>query len=258
MAYALITGASTGIGKSIAYLLAAKNTKLLLVARSETLLKEMSAALPAQYGIDVQYLTIDLAHEDAAESIFSWVNRNNWPVTMLINNAGYGLSGGFEKYTAQDHAAMMQVNMTTLVNLVALFLPLLKKQPGQSYILNIASTAAYQAIPYLSTYAASKSFVVSFSRALKQELKKTNVSVTCVSPGGTDTDFSQRAQVGPKAMKAGEKVNMTPDKVAAIAVDAMLHKKTEVITGFINQLGAFLAWLAPKRLSEKVAADLYK
>lgn len=257
MAYALITGASKGIGRSIAYNLAAKKYNLLLVARSEALLQEMAAGLAGRYGIDVQYFSADLAREDAAEQVFHWVQQYQWPVTVLVNNAGYGLSGGFEKYSAKEHADMMRVNMLTPVSLVSLFLPLLKQQQ-QAYILNIASTAAYQSVPYLSTYAASKSFMVSFTRALKQELKNTRVSVTCVSPGGTDTDFSQRAQVSAKALKAGEKVNMHPDKVAAIAVNSMFSKKTEVITGFINQLGAFLAWLAPKKLSEKVAADLYK
>jgi short-subunit dehydrogenase len=257
MSYALITGASKGIGKAIAYNLAAKKINLLLIARSESLLIEISHDLSKKYGIEVKSLCVDLARENASEIIFEWVIKNNITIHILINNAGYGLSGNFEKYPAMAHAEMMNVNMTSVVKLISLFLPMMKQQE-KSYILNIASSAAYQAVPYLSTYAASKSFVVSFSRALQYELRKTNVSVTCVSPGGTDTDFGQRADIGKKAVKAGEKLNMTPTEVAGIAVNSMFKKRQEVITGLINKLGAFLVWLIPKRMSEKLAASLYK
>lgn len=257
MSYALITGASKGIGKAIAYNLAAKKINLLLIARSGNLLNDIADKLTKKYVIDVKYLSVDLAGKDAAEDIFGWVTSNNVQIDILINNAGYGLSGNFETYTAQDHADMMNVNMISMVKLTSLFLPILKQQ-DRSYILNIASAAAYQAVPYLSTYAASKSFVVSFSRGLQFELRKTNVSVTCISPGGTNTDFAITAGIGKKAMKAGEKLNMAPSDVADIAINSMFKKKREVITGFINKLGAFIVWLTPKRLSEKFAANLYK
>jgi short-subunit dehydrogenase len=257
MSYALITGGSKGIGRAMAYHLAKKKLNLLLVARSESLLKEVSIELRNKFPIDVRYLCIDLAGENAAEIIFEWVTAENIPVNILINNAGYGLSGGFEKYSASSHAEMMHVNMVSLVKLTSLFLPMLKQQP-QSYILNMASNAAYQAVPFLGTYAASKSFVVSFSRALQYELKKTNVSVTCISPGGANTDFGTRANIGKRAIKAGEKFNMEANEVAAVAVNAMFKKKKEVVVGFVNKLGAFLVWLTPKGLSEKIAAKLYE
>lgn len=257
MSYALITGASKGIGKAIAYNLATRKINLLLIARSGNLLNEIADDLIKKYEVKVKYLCVDLAEENAAEIIFRWIIENNIQINILINNAGYGLSGNFEKYTAQTHADMMNVNMISPVKLTSLFLPMLKQQE-KSYILNIASNAAYQAVPYLSTYAASKSFVVSFSRGLQYELRKTNVSVTCVSPGGTATDFALRADVGEKAIKVGEKLNMSPSDVAAIAVNSMFKKKREVITGFINKFGALMVWLTPKRLSEKVAASLYK
>ena len=172
MSYALVTGASKGIGKAITYNLAARKFNLLLVARSEDLLKEISIDLSNKFPVQVKYLPVDLADENAAEMIYEWTKKNNIPVNILVNNAGYGLSGGFEKYSAADHAEMMHVNMISLVKLTSLFLPMLK-QRSNSYILNIASNAAYQAVPYLSTYAASKSFVVSFSRALQYETRKT-------------------------------------------------------------------------------------
>jgi len=257
MSYALITGASKGIGKAIAYNLATKKINLLLVARSGNLLNEIADDLSKKYEIEARYLSIDLAGDNAAEIIFRWTIKNNIQINILINNAGYGLSGSFEKYTANAHAEMMYVNMISLVKLTSLFLPMMKRQKS-SYILNVASTAAYQAVPYLSTYAASKSFVVSFSRGLQYELRKTNVSVTCISPGGTDTDFALRADIGKKAIKAGKKLNMAPSGVAAIAINSMFKKKREVITGLINKLGSFMVWLTPKRLSEKFAASLYR
>jgi short-subunit dehydrogenase len=137
------------------------------------------------------------------------------------------------------------------------FLPMLKSQP-KAYIMNIASSTAYQALPRMAVYAATKIFVLNFSRALKFELKDTSVSVTCISPGATDTGFNDRASVPDKARKAAEKVAMTPQEVAKISVEGMFAKKTEVIPGFLNKLGAFLAWIAPKAITENVAAGIYQ
>jgi len=258
MAFALITGASKGIGKNIAEELAKRKTDVLLVARSQNLLQQLCNTLQQQYGIKAFYFVADLSQANAPQQILNWCQTNNYAVNILVNNAGYGLSGLFEKYSEADHVNMLQVNVVSLVQLTSFFLPLLKKQPSPSYILNIASSAAYQAVPYLAVYSASKSFVLSFSRALHYELKKTNISVTCVCPGPTDTDFPQRANIGEKGKKAAEKFNMKPEDVAAIAVQKMFGKKTEVITGFANKLGAALAWLAPKGIAEKTAASIYE
>jgi short-subunit dehydrogenase len=152
---------------------------------------------------------------------------------------------------------MLQVNCTTLIQLTHLFLPQLKQQK-EAHILNIASSAAYQAVPYLSLYAASKSLVLSFSRGLRFELRKTGINVTCVCPGATDTDFVNRAQIGEKARKTAEKVNMTPEEVGRAAVNAMFARKAEVITGVINKVGGFLTWLLPKKVLEGGAARIYE
>ncbi|MER3471216.1 MAG: NAD(P)-dependent oxidoreductase [Chitinophagaceae bacterium] len=257
MSLALITGASKGIGKAIAFQLAAKGNNLLLVARNEQLLQSVAEEIKKVYPIAVDYFAIDLSQQGAAKKIFDWCQQKRYTVSILVNNAGYGLSGKFETYSLTDHLQMMQVNMNAVVELTHLFLPQLKRQP-QAYILNIASSAAYQAVPYLSIYAASKAFVLQFSRGLNYELKNTPVSVTCISPGSTDTDFASRANVGDKGLKAAKKVNMTPEEVASIAVNAMYTKKSEVITGLINKLGAFFVWLLPKRLVENTAAKIYE
>jgi len=256
MPFALITGGGKGIGKCIATELAKRNYPVLLVARDEKSLEEHVISLSNTYGVAAHYLTLDLGKAGATQILMDWITSNNYNVGILVNNAGYGLSGPFTNYSANDHLEMMRVNMEVPVALTSALLPMLTRN-SPAYILNIASSAAYQAVPGLTAYAASKSFVLSFSRGLRHELKNTGVSVTAVSPGATDTNFAHRANVGHKALKTAEKVNMTPEAVAEIAVTALFNKKPEVITGFLNKLGAFLVWLLPKKLAESTAASLY-
>lgn len=256
MAYALITGASGGIGLAMAQELAKRKIDLLLVARSVEKLSEAQQKLTATHGIKVEYLSTDLSLAGSAKTVFNWTAENNFNVSILINNAGYGTWGEVANTPVETLTNMMQLNMNTLVEMCHLFLPELKKQPA-SYILNVASTAAYQAVPTLSVYAASKAFVVLFTRGLKRELKNTSVSVTCVSPGATSTNFVSRA--GMDAMKErAEKFSMPADVVAKIAINGMFKHKTEVITGFANWLTAQLTYFVPKSITEWVAESLYK
>ena len=257
MNYALITGASKGIGKSIAEELASRGCHLLLVARSEALLKEGCAALTSKYKIEARWLAMDLSKPGTAAAIFDYCKTHQLTIDILVNNAGYGLSGPFEKYSEEEHLEMMALNMNTPVALCRRFLPMLKAQP-KAYILNIASMAAYQAVPGLTAYAASKAFVLSFSRGLKLELRNTTVSVSCISPGATDTNFVNHAQVGAKGRKLADKVNMTPEFVAKAAVTGMFAGKTEMIPGLINKVGMVITWLLPKTILEKGAMRIYE
>lgn len=257
MSYALVTGSSKGIGKAIAIELAKKKIDLLLAARSGDLLKSIAEEIRNNYGVKVDYLAIDFTEAASVKTLYEWCKKNNYEVDILVNNAGYGLSGSFGKYSAEAYNDMLQINIFSLVNLTYLFLDDFKKKQ-QTYILNIASTTAYQSVPGFALYAASKSFLRSFSRSLTYELRKTNVSVTCISPGGTDTDFAIRADVSSKALKAADKLNMTPEAVAKIAVKAMFNKKTEVITGVVNKLGAFFSWLLPQKFVEANLSKIYE
>ncbi|HEX8315071.1 MAG TPA: SDR family oxidoreductase [Flavisolibacter sp.] len=257
MSFALITGASKGIGKAMAVELAAKGYNLAIVARSEELLKQVKTEIEAKYKVRVEYLVLDLSALIAAQEVFNWSLQNGFDISVLVNNAGYGLSGAFESYPLEQHVNMLQVNCTALVQLTYLFLPQLKKQ-AQAYILNISSSSAYQAVPYLSLYAGSKAMVLLFTRGLRHELRKTNVSVTCISPGATDTEFNSRAKIGPKAMKAAKKVMMTPEQVGKVAIESMFSKKAEVVVGVLNKLGGLLSWLLPKKLVETTTANLYE
>jgi uncharacterized protein len=256
MPFALITGASKGIGKAIAETLAARGYDLLLVARSADLLEQVSTEIQTTTKRNCQWLALDLAGNQAAEAVYDWCNKNQYQVSVLVNNAGYGLSGPFEKYSPHEHEEMLQVNIITLTKLTRLFLPDLLKQPA-GFILNIGSSASYQSVPFLSAYAASKSYVLSFSRGLYQELKKTTVSVTCVCPGPTDTNFVNRAHVGLKGQKAAARFNMTSQTVADIAVESLFRRRPEVIAGGMNKLSAFFAWLLPKTMVEGIAKKLY-
>ena len=257
MSYALITGASKGIGRAIAIELASKKINILLVARSQNLLEELAAEIEKNYGVQCHYLVSDLSKPDAAEAIYQWCVDQGFSVTILVNNAGYGLSGSFESRSIQEHIEMINVSIIATIKLIHLFLPQLKQQP-KSYILNIGSSSAYQSVPYLSTYAAAKSFILSFTRSLKYELKNSNVKVTVVNPGVTDTDFPIRANVPEKGLKTAEKVSMSPEAVAKIAVNSMFKGKAEVLTGFITKATVFFVKLLPKNFSERTAAKFYQ
>lgn len=257
MEYALITGASKGIGRAITEELARRGFNVLLVARSGDLLVQAAGEIVSRYKVTADWLALDLSLANAPQQVYDWCKSKGYGVKILVNNAGYGLSGPFDKYNMPQHLNMMHLNMDSLVGMTHQFLPELHRQP-RGYILNIASSAAYQAVPRLTVYAATKAFVLSFSRGLHQELQGTKVSVTVVSPGATDTDFPSRAQLGEKGLKAAEKFNMSPQVVASVAVKAMLAGKAEVIAGMVNKVGAFMAWLLPKGVVERTAMKIYE
>ena len=253
--YALITGASKGIGKAMAISLAKRNYNLLLVARSAAELQQVADELSQQYNVKVAFLPTDLTEENAAQKVFDWCVANNYPVSVLINNAGYGLIGRFDALELPKQTNMMQLNMLVLVQLTHLFIPLLKIQ-ADSYILNVASTAAYQAFPNFSLYSATKAFVVSFSRGIRSELKDQNISVSCVSPGPVDTNFFNRA--GLEAVKATlDKLKMHPDEVAEIAIQGMFDRRAEIIPGFLNFISAASNRILPKSLVEKLTLRIF-
>ncbi|MFM9839968.1 MAG: SDR family NAD(P)-dependent oxidoreductase [Cyclobacteriaceae bacterium] len=256
MAYALITGASGGIGLCLARELAQRKIDLLLVARSGDKLSTICDQLKKEFSIKAEYLSLDLSEPNAVNSLTNWLMEKSFSVNILINNAGYGIWGTVESTSSEKLNNMMQLNMNVVANLSHAMLPELKKH-AKSYILNVASTAAYQAVPTLATYAASKAFVVLFTRGLRFELKETSISVTCLSPGATSTNFIDRA--GMDAMKErAEKFSMKPEAVAKIAINGMFKGKAEILPGFVNWISVQMTYLMPKFIPEKIAAGLYK
>ncbi len=257
MAYALITGASGGIGLALAIELAKRKTNLLLIARSENNLAKACDELRAKYGITTSYLAIDLSLNDSVEKIESWIKQNSFSVNILINNAGYGIWGRVDTTSREALNNMMQLNMNVVANLCHAFIPELKKHE-KSYILNVASTAAYQAVPTLTTYAATKAFVVLFTRGLRSELKNTPISVSCLSPGATSTSFVDRAGMNSSLKEKAEKFSMKASDVAKIGINGMFKGKAEILPGFVNWISVHLTYLMPKSIPEKIAEGLYK
>ncbi|MEO9021584.1 MAG: SDR family oxidoreductase [Ginsengibacter sp.] len=256
MNYALITGSSKGIGKAIAECLAKRKYDLLLIARSEGLLQQVAEELNHTYGVDVKYLALDLSTADAPARISDWVAENKFPVSVLVNNAGYGLWGDFRELSLEEQNNMLRLNIMTPVDLTYLMIPVLQRQP-QSYILNTGSMAGFLAIPHFNLYSASKALVNTFTRALIHELKGTNISVSLLAPGSVRTGFVERARMQ-HMEKSANKVSMGPEEIAAAAVDGMFKKKREIIPGFINRLTVFMIKLFPKTVIENIADATYK
>ncbi|KQS36239.1 SDR family oxidoreductase [Pedobacter sp. Leaf194] len=254
--FALVTGASKGLGRAIAIELAKKGFHLLLVARSENDLAKLSEELRTNYGVTVAFYPIDLSENTSAGKVSGWVEKNDFPVSILVNNAGYGLWGKFDELSLTDQINMCHLNMDVLVALNYMLIPRLSKS-NKAYILNVSSTAAYQAVPTLAIYSATKSFVLSFTRAIRYELKNSPIAVSCLSPGPIDTGFAKRAGLDAFS-KMAEKFNMKPEEVAKIALKGLFSKKSEIIPGVTNWISVYANRILPKAFIEKMAAGIYK
>jgi hypothetical protein len=256
MAYAIVTGASGGIGLCLAQELAARKYDLLLVARSGDKLANACQDIQVKFGVTAAHLALDLSDTKSIDDLIGWINTNSADVQVLVNNAGYGLWGPVESVDSDKLDNMMALNMSALVHLSQKMIPHLKKKTP-SYILNVASTAAYQAVPTLTTYAATKAFVVLFTRGLRWELKGSGVSVSCLSPGATSTGFIDRAGLE-KMKERAEKFSMSAEAVAKIAIRQMFAGKAEIVPGFLNWFSVKLTYFTPKYLAEKIAGGLYE
>jgi len=252
--WALITGASQGIGLEFARLFAREGYDLVLVARDKPRLETISRELQAQFKVAVRLLPKDLSVPGAAEEIFKELQGENIFIHSLINNAGFGFQGSFAKLDLARHRALMDVNMTALVELTHLFLaPMLARREGR--ILNVASTAAFQPGPFMNLYYASKSFVYFFSSALSSELEGSGVTATVLCPGLTRSEFHTRASLSrPK----NSRLMMEADKVARIGYEAMQRGKPIVIAGWFNRFAAAVAKALPTRLMCKITGAVNK
>lgn len=257
MSYALVTGAAKGIGRAIANELARRNYNLLLVDMDVTGLANTAAGLLAQYNLDIQVLEQDLSRPDAAKKIKEWSTPYHRELNVVVNNAGYGLNAPFVELSLEEQLDIIDVNIKAQLAITYTFLPLLK-QFKKSYLLNVCSTTAYQPVPYLTVYAASKAFVLSFNQSLHYELRNSPVSLSYLSPGSTDTDFVIRARMQPHTLKIAARFNMTPEEVARIAVKGLFKGKEEIIPGFLNKLNAFLPKFFPVSLVRRIAAPIYE
>jgi short-subunit dehydrogenase len=249
--FALITGASVGLGRELAQLYAADRRDVILVARSEDKLRALAAQLSTEHGVRAEVLAADLAQPGAARRVFEEVERRGLLVDDLVNNAGLGACGAFWELEEQREVDQIQVNVTALVHLTRLFLPgMVQRRRGR--VLNIASTAGFQPGPYMATYYATKAFVVSFSEAIAHELRDTGVRVTCHCPGATATEFARTAGNDKTLLfKAGV---ADARVVARHAYRAVGRGSLLAIPGVVNWLGAFSVRFAPRAVTRWLAA----
>lgn len=239
----LITGASGGIGASLAHLFAQEGYRLILVARSEQKMQALAQQLYDLHQTSCIIIAQDLSLPHAAHTLYNKVAQEDLNVDILVNNAGFGKLGCFLEQSPSTIEEMAQLNVATLTLLTSLFLPgMLERKRGK--ILNVASTAAFQSLPYFAVYAATKAYVLSFTEALHAELKHTPIAVTALCPGPTHTDFAKRADAEHTTLFFK---SMSPDDVARQAYAALMKNKMTCITGTANRFIVFLEKLIPSR-----------
>jgi len=252
---AVITGASSGIGLELARLFARDGYDLVLVARSVDKLDRIGADLSRQHGIRSRTVGADLASPDAPAAIVEVLRQAAVGVDVLVNNAGYGISGPFVTTDLRTELDLLQVNVVALTHLTKLLLPgMLGRHAGR--ILNVASTAAFQPGPFMAVYYASKAYVLSFSEALAEELSGTGVTVTTLCPGPTPTGFQARAQLTGARLYASGPLMTDVAAVARAGYAGLMKGKRLVIPGFGNKLLVQSERFAPRRVVTKISRFL--
>ncbi len=245
MPAAVVTGASTGLGREFARLCARDGYDVVLIARSRPLLEELSAEIQQSTGRAVQVIVKDLSRPEAPREVFDELTAVGLQVELLINNAGFGLVGPFWILKEQEQLDMIQLNIGALTHLTRLFLPgFVDRRRGR--IMNVASTAAFQPGPLMSVYFATKAYVLSFSEAVHNEVRKHGVTVTAFCPGPTSTEFDKRAGTTHTRLFKSKNV-MDAATVAKIGFAGMQRGKPLVIAGRLNTTMAFLTRFAPRQ-----------
>lgn len=243
---ALITGGSTGIGFELARCFASHGHDLVLVARHSDALEAAAGKLEGKYGVKAVTMVFDLSDAESPQKLFDTINGEGIHIDYLVNNAGFGLGGEFVDTDLQTELDMIQVNATTIVHLTKLFLPaMVKRKEGR--IMNVASTAAFYPGPHASIYYATKAFVLSFSEAIAEELRKTRVTVTALCPGPTHTNFAERSGTDETRLFK-QSVVATAEEVARYGYSAMMSGKRVAVPGMGNKFLMQAERLAPRRL----------
>jgi len=247
---ALVTGASSGLGVDFARLLAERGCHLIVVARREEALNRLKQELEDRHGVPVHAISMDLAAPDAPQQLYGRVQAAGLKVDVLVNNAGFGLFGGFAEIPWARERAMLELDILTVVHLTKLFVPdMVSRKFG--YVLNIASIGAFQPTPTYASYAAGKAFVLNYSAAVDCELRGTGVHCTALCPGITRTEFYQ---------VSGQKLNvyhrltmMSSAEAARIGLNAMLQGRSSVVAGWFNAFIALVTKLVPRRWAAGLA-----
>ncbi|MFK5856391.1 MAG: SDR family oxidoreductase [Bacteroidota bacterium] len=250
----LITGASSGIGAATAKVYAKNGYNLILTARRMNMLQELKGEISTKNKVDIDLFSVDLSLAKGAEELYNLITKDKLKVDVLINNAGFGTFMEFKKCDIDREEQMLNLNILSLTKLTKLFVDDMLKLGGGN-IINIASAAAFQSVPYLATYAASKAYVLSFSEAIAYELKSSNIFVTVVSPGATASEFADTA-----GFKGGDMFNNVPTSadLAEFIFNSMKKKKVSPIHGLKNNILTFSLRFSPRKLNTAVAGRMMK
>lgn len=249
----LITGASSGIGEAFTKVCAEDGRHLVLVARNESKLRAVAEAATEQYGVQADVIAMDLTEADAAARLHRLIADNGHQVNMLINNAGAFEAGAFADMSPDKLMQMLTLNMSTLTLCTRLFLDDMRAA-GQGYILNVASMAAFQAIPYMACYAATKAFVLALSEALAEELKDSNIRVSALCPGLTDTEMGQQTaeKLYPALANLPDLLIADPNTIAKAGYDACLKGIEVEVPGIANKVVSLWSQTQPRWLLRKL------
>jgi hypothetical protein len=251
--WALVTGASAGIGREISKQLAADGAHLVLVARRADRLAQLAGELTQRYKVRCEICVADLTHPEAPQEILRFTQEKELPIEVLINNAGFGINGEFLRADPQRLLEMVQVNVGSVMYLARLFLPAMA-QRRSGYMMVVASTAAFQAVPYLSTYAATKAFDLLFAEGIAAELAEQGVRICALCPGSTDTEFQEVAGQTERMARSKE----SAEKVARVGLQALAAGKPMVISGLKNRLAMESQRLAPRSWVTRAVARMFK
>jgi uncharacterized protein len=251
--WALITGASSGIGEVFANELAEKGSHLILTARSEPKLNDLAQKLTENYNIQTEVIVSDLSQAGAPAELYQECMERGRSVDILVNNAGFATHGLFEKQSIERNHDQIMLNVMALVELTHLFLPdLLKKRSGA--VINVASTAAFQPAPYMAVYGATKAFVLSFTQALWEENRNRGVQFLTLCPGSTETAFFNT--VGTTDAVVGKKAS--PKQVVDVALNSLGSSRSYVVAGHMNYLVSQINRFVPKKLMLKQVSGLLR
>ena len=239
----LITGASSGIGEAFARRLAARGHNLLLVARTEEKLITLCSELGRSERSNAQFIAIDISKPDAPAQLFEEATKRDLQIDFLINNAGFGSMGDFATLDLERELGMIDLNVHSLVELTYRFIqPMRERKSGT--IVNVASTASFQPVPFMATYAATKAFVLSFSEALWEENRPFGIEVMALCPGVTETNFFEASRM----QRPPARTSQTPDEVVDTALRALKRRKSSVISGWTNFIAVEAERAAPRKL----------
>lgn len=253
--WALVTGASSGLGVDFSRQLAAAGHDLILVARREQALQDLARELRGAHGVRVEIVVLDLGTREAAETLFQRTEQAGWQVGILINNAGFGYFGDFLEQELERVQAMIDLDVSTVVRLTHLYGNSMKSV-GHGRILQVASIAAYQGTPTYAAYTAAKAFVLYFGEAINHEWKGSGVSCTTISPGITATEFLKVS--GQKATLYQRMVMMQSPEVVRIGLKAMRKGQSTVVPGFLNKVTAWSVRFVPRTWATAVGKMLMK